>query len=176
MKKISKLLFLTLLIVSCQPNNNKLVDDQPKPSIETVIDTTPRITGIGGIFFKAENPDQVKAWYNENLGLKVDDFGAPFEFRNANRPDETNYLNWDAFVDTTSYFNPSEKQFMINYRVQNLEGLVRKLKQNGVTIVDEMVTVEYGKFIHMMDLEGNKIELWEPVDSVLTQLGRDANK
>ncbi|MEL7121228.1 MAG: VOC family protein [Bacteroidota bacterium] len=176
MKKIYILVFITLWIISCNTRPSNQTDEQTAPILEKAIDTTPKITGIGGIFFKAENPDQVKEWYNKNLGLKVDDFGAPFEFRNANRPDETNYLNWDAFVDSTSYFNPSQKQFMINYRVQNLEGLVRNLKQNGVTILDEMVTVEYGKFIHIMDLEGNKIELWEPVDSVLMQLGRDANK
>ena len=118
----------------------------------------------------------MQLWYGENLGMKVDDFGAPFEFRNANNPEESNFLNWDAFPDTTSYFAPSEKEFMINYRVQNIEGMVKKLEANGATILDEIVSYPYGKFVHLLDLEGNKIELWEPVDSVLAEMGREANK
>ena len=139
-------------------------------------DNTPRVTGIGGIFFKSQDPQKTKEWYSSNLGLNTDDFGSPFEFRNANNPGEVNYLNWDAFPDSTSTFAPSEKQFMINYRVQNIEQLVNNLEANGVVIVDELATYEYGKFIHIMDLEGNKIELWEPVDSVLSKMGRVTNK
>ncbi|MDT0605619.1 VOC family protein [Croceitalea rosinachiae] len=137
---------------------------------------TPKVTGIGGIFFKSENPQQVKDWYGKNLELAVGPNGAPFEFRNAHRPDEINYLNWDAFPDSTEYFNPSKKQFMINYRVQNIEGLVANLKQDGVTIVDEITEYPYGKFVHIMDPEGNKIELWEPIDSFLTGLGGETTK
>ena len=74
-------------------------------------------------------------------------------------------------MEKTRYFDPSEKQFMINYRVQNMEGLVRKLRNNGVTIVDSIAVYDYGKFIHIMDPDGNKIELWEPVDSVFTKKG-----
>ncbi|MEM9929374.1 MAG: VOC family protein, partial [Bacteroidota bacterium] len=136
----------------------------------------PKVTGIGGIFYKSQDPAAAKAWYGDNLGMAVDDFGAPFEFRNAHRPEEKNYLNWDAFPDTTSYFNPSASSFMINYRVQNIEGLVDKLKEKKVTILDEIVTYPYGKFVHILDLEGNKIELWEPVDSVLETMGRETTK
>ena len=139
-------------------------------------DTLPKVTGIGGIFFKSQNPSEIKQWYGDNLGLAVDQFGSPFEFRNAHPPHKVNYLNWDAFPDTTSYFSPSEKAFMINYRVQNLDGLVRKLKQNEVTIIDEIKEYSYGKFVHIIDPEGNKIELWEPVDSVLTQFQRKTTK
>ena len=85
-------------------------------------------------------------------------------------------MNWDVFQDSTDYFDPSKKEFMINYRVQNIEGLVGKLKNNGVTIVDEIVTYDYGKFVHILDSDGNKIELWEPVDSVLTKMGRQTTK
>ena len=176
MNALPKLLVLTILLISCeQPQSIKdqhLIEEKTTSEL----DTTPRVTGIGGIFFKAKKPDQVKSWYHENLGLATDDFGAPFEFRNAHRPEEKNYLNWDPFADTTHYFAPSEKDFMINYRVHNLEGLVAKLKKNGVTILDEVATFNYGKFIHIMDPEGNKIELWEPVDSVLTQFGRTTTK
>jgi len=172
------LLVLTILLISCETNTSTTTtaDEETPKNTAPAIDTTPRVTGIGGLFFKAKDPKAVKKWYSENLGMATDDFGAPFESRNANRPDEVNYLNWDPFVDTTSYFNPSEKPFMINYRVQNIEGLVAKLKQNGVTILDEITTYDYGKFVHIMDLEGNKIELWEPVDSVLTTFGRATNK
>jgi len=139
-------------------------------------DTTPKVTGIGGIFFRTKDPDKTKNWYGENLGLAITEYGSSFEFRNANRPDEINYLQWSPFDEKTDYFDPSKKEFMINYRVQNIEGLVRKLRENGVTIVDEIESYDYGKFVHIMDPEGNKIELWEPVDSVFTQMGGETTK
>lgn len=139
-------------------------------------DTIPKVTGIGGIFFRTKDPTKTKEWYGENLGLAISQYGSSFEFRNANRPDEINYLQWSPFEEGTDYFDPSDKEFMINYRVQNMEGLVRKLRENGVTIVDEIVEYEYGKFVHIMDPEGNKIELWEPVDSVFTEMGGPTTK
>lgn len=129
-----------------------------------------KVTGIGGIFFKTENPDKMKAWYSKNLGLVTDEYGSPFEFRNANNPDEINYLQWSPFSQETKYFEPSKKDFMINYRVENLLELVAELKKDGVEIVDDVEEFEYGKFIHIMDPEGNKIELWEPVDQVFTDM------
>lgn len=125
-------------------------------------DTTPRVTGIGGIFFFSDNPKEAREWYAKNLGLEVNDWGSTFESRNINRPEEINSLQWSPFEKGSEYFAPSKKEFMINYRVQNLEGLVKKLRDNGVTIVDEIQSFDYGKFIHIMDAEGNKIELWEP--------------
>jgi predicted enzyme related to lactoylglutathione lyase len=139
---------------------------------ETIMnDTTPKVTGIGGIFFRSKNPKEIREWYGKNLGLAIDDFGSPFEFRNANKPKEINYLRWSPFDEASDYFAPSEKEFMINYRVQNLEDLVKKLRENGVNIVDDIEEFEYGKFVHIMDPEGNKIELWEPVDSFFTKMG-----
>ena len=176
MKPLFYLLFTIQLLVNCSSEKSNQATTSETLMQTSAVDTIPRVTGIGGIFFKAKDPKAVKEWYSANLGMKVDNFGAPFEFRNANRPEEVNYLNWDAFVDSTNYFSPSEREFMINYRVQNLEGLVAKLKANGVTIVDEIATYEYGKFVHIIDLEGTKIELWEPVDSVLSQMGRKTNK
>jgi len=137
---------------------------------------TPKVTGIGGIFFRCKSTDKVKKWYSEQLGLAVNQWGASFEFRNAHRPDEINYLQWSPFTEDTDYFNPSEKQFMINYRVQNIEGLIEKLKANGVTIIDKIEEYDYGKFVHIMDPEGNKIELWEPIDKVFTQMGGETTK
>jgi predicted enzyme related to lactoylglutathione lyase len=127
-----------------------------------------KVQGIGGIFFKCENPQKVKDWYSDNLGLVTDEYGSLFEFRNAD-DQQKNYLQWSPFDAGTTYFKPSKKEFMINYRVGDLEKLVKDLKKNGVTILDEIETYEYGKFIHIMDPEGNKIELWEPVDEVFTQ-------
>lgn len=126
-------------------------------------DLIPKVTGIGGIFFFSDNPEESKEWYAKNLGLETNEWGSTFESRNVNRPDEINYLQWTPFQSGSDYFAPSKKEFMINYRVQNIEGLVRKIRENGVTIVDEIETFEYGKFIHIMDSEGNKIELWEPI-------------
>ena len=142
----------------------------------TMSDTTPKVTGIGGIFFRTSDPEKIKEWYGKNLGLAIDPWGSAFEFRNANRPDEINYLRWSPFSDTTDYFQPSSKEFMINYRVQNIEGLVKKLKQEGVTVLDGIETYDYGKFVHIMDPDGNKIELWEPVDSVFTKMGGPTTK
>lgn len=138
--------------------------------------TTPKVTGIGGVFFFSDNPDAIKEWYGKNLGLAISQYGSSFEFRNANRPEEINYLQWSPFKKGSKYFAPSKKEFMINYRVQNIEDLVKKLKKNGVTIVDEIETFDYGKFVHIMDPEGNKIELWEPVDSVFTEMGGETTK
>ena len=137
---------------------------------------TPKVTGIGGIFFKSKDPKASREWYSKNLGLAVNEYGSPFEFRNAHEPEEINYLNWNPFEENTDYFQPSEKEFMINYRVQNIEDLVSNLSANGVQVVDEITEYEYGKFVHIMDLEGNKIELWEPIDSALTKLGAPTTK
>lgn len=139
-------------------------------------DTTPKVTGIGGIFFFSEDPVKAREWYAENLGLEVNDYGSSFEFRNAHRPEEINYLQWSPFKKGSDYMAPSKKEFMINYRVQYIEALVEKLRANGVTIVDSIETFDYGKFVHIMDHEDNKIELWEPVDSVFTAMGGETTK
>ena len=144
------------------------MEEQKKETTNTVStnDTTPKVTGIGGIFFFSDNPEETREWYAKNLGLEINDWGSSsFEFRNVNKPEEINSLQWCPFKKGSEYFAPSKKEFMINYRVQNIEVLVDKLKENGVTIVDEIETVEYGKFVHIMDSEGNKIELWEPIDA-----------
>ncbi len=123
-----------------------------------------KVTGIGGIFFKCKDPDKVKAWYKEHLGLNTDQYGATFEWRHADNANQKGYSQWSPFTETTKYFEPSTREFMINYRVENLEAIVEELKKGGVTILDKIEVYEYGKFVHIMDLEGNKIELWEPQD------------
>jgi predicted enzyme related to lactoylglutathione lyase len=124
-----------------------------------------RVTGIGGIFFKCEEPDKLKNWYKEHLGLDTHAYGASFEWRDAADSSKKGTTEWSPFAETTTYFAPSTKGFMINYRVENLVALVALLKAEGVTILDEIATYEYGKFVHIIDLEGNKIELWEPIDA-----------
>lgn len=125
-------------------------------------DTRPKVTGIGGIFFFTENPKETSAWYKAYLGLDTNDYGSTFEFRNIDRPEEINQLQWSPFKAGSEYFAPSKKEFMINYHVQHIEELVKNLKEKGVTVLDDIATYEYGKFVHIMDPEGNKIELWEP--------------
>jgi len=123
-----------------------------------------RVTGIGGVFFKCKDPNAVREWYKTHLGLDTNEYGATFEWREENAPNKKGATQWSPFEETTPYFEPSKKEFMINYRVENLEELVAQLKKEGVTIVDEIETYDYGKFVHIVDLEGNKIELWEPSD------------
>ena len=124
-----------------------------------------KVTGIGGIFFKCKDPEKVKEWYKTHLGLNTDKYGTSFESRQSGNPNQKEFLQWSPFPDSTEYFKPSEKEFMINYRVENLEKLVEELKTSDVTILDEIESYDYGKFVHIMDIEDNKIELWEPIDS-----------
>jgi predicted enzyme related to lactoylglutathione lyase len=130
-----------------------------------------KVTGIGGIFFKCNDPKKIREWYETNLGLKTTDYGAVFEWRQGADTTKKGFTQWSPFTDKTKYFEPSTKDFMINYRVENLESLIDELKKNSVTVVDSIETVEYGKFVHIMDIEGNKIELWEPNDLEFEKLG-----
>jgi predicted enzyme related to lactoylglutathione lyase len=180
MIKFLNIFSIILVLTGCNAAIQDQEEKKPENNVEkeqtAKNDTTPKVTGIGGIFFYADNPAETLEWYGENLGFALDAYGSPFEFRNANRPDEINYLRWSLFPEETNQFKPSEKKFMINYRVQNMEGLVRKLKANGVTILDSIQSYEYGKFVHIMDPEGNKIELWEPIDSFFTEMGGETTK
>ncbi len=130
-----------------------------------------RVTGIGGIFFKCKNPKIVREWYSKHLGLNTNDYGAVFEWRQGVDTTKKGFLQWSPFNEKTKYFEPSSKEFMINYRVENLNNLLTQLKNDNVVIVDSVQSVEYGKFVHIMDIEGNKIELWEPDDLEFEKLG-----
>jgi predicted enzyme related to lactoylglutathione lyase len=121
-----------------------------------------RVTGIGGIFFKCKDPEKIKQWYKTHLGFDLEPYGTKFELQQGTDSTNKGYTVWSPFSDNTKYFEPSSKDFMINYRVDNLEMLVQELKKEGVTVLDEIDDSEYGKFIHILDIEGNKIELWEP--------------
>lgn len=125
-----------------------------------------RVTGIGGIFFKSEDPQKVKDWYKKHLGFETTEWGCSFFWKEVNNPDAKTpaRTEWSPFKNDTEYFQPSEKPFMFNYRVENLAELLKVLKEEGVQIVGGMEEYPYGKFGWIMDPEGNKIELWEPVD------------
>jgi predicted enzyme related to lactoylglutathione lyase len=122
-----------------------------------------RVTGIGGIFFKCQDPEKIKQWYKTHLGLDMDQYGAKFMWQQEGDPARKGYTLWTPFSDKTKYFEPSSSDFMINYTVENLEALVAELKKEGVKVLDEIETYDYGKFVHILDIEGNKIELWEPL-------------
>jgi predicted enzyme related to lactoylglutathione lyase len=133
--------------------------------ILTTKENTPiKVTGIGGIFFKCKNPKLITAWYQKHLGLSTNDYGATFNWYEGADSTKKAQTQWAPFAEKSKYFEPSKKDFMINYRVANLANLVKDLKQEGVTILDTMETYDYGKFIHILDAEGNKLQLWEPID------------
>lgn len=121
-----------------------------------------RVTGIGGLFFKTTNPKATKDWYQKHLGFDVDQWGCTFWWKDK----EGNKCStqWSPFAKDTDYFKPSTKDFMFNYRVENLKKLLEVLKEEGVTIIGEIQTFEYGKFGYIIDNDGNKVELWEPKD------------
>lgn len=150
------------------------MDNSKDPSLE--IDETPRITGIGGVFFKCEDPEKVKNWYKDHLGFDTDQYGTSFEWRQAEDSSKKGFTQWSPFDSDTKYFDPSTKQFMINYRVKNIERFLTKLQEEGVTILDKIETYDYGKFVHIMDVEGNKIELWEPIDSEFDKIAEAMTK
>ena len=135
--------------------------------------TGKKVSGIGGIFFKCKDVAKMKEWYQKNLGIKTDQYGATFVSRDYDQPSKSSYLQWSPFDKESSYFLPSQKDYMINYRVENIELLVKELKESGVMVCDDIETYGYGKFVHIMDPEGNKIELWEPVDEVFDKYFED---
>ncbi len=159
MKKVSLIvLVITASFVSGFALRTILTDQNKKTT------KMKKVTGIGGIFFKCKDPKKMTAWYQTNLGLNTNPYGATFEWYEGADSTKKAQTQWTPFSETTKYFEPSTKDFMINYRVENLVTLVEELKKNGVTIVDTIETFDYGKFIHILDAEGNKIQLWEPID------------
>jgi catechol 2,3-dioxygenase-like lactoylglutathione lyase family enzyme len=134
-------------------------------TIITTNTTIKKVTGIGGIFFKCKDPKKMTEWDKNHLGLNTNPYGgATFDWYEGADSTKKGQTQWQPFAETTKYFAPSTKDFMINYRVENLEALVDELKKNGVTIVDAIENVDYGKFVHILDGEGNKVQLWEPKD------------
>ncbi|GHN00359.1 glyoxalase [Cytophagales bacterium WSM2-2] len=125
-----------------------------------------RVTGLGGVFFKSDDAKKLREWYGKHLGLPVTEWGATFEWIDPDHKDAKTPATtaWSTFAKDTKYFEPSQKPFMFNYRVENLVELLKVLKEEGVEIVGEIQEFSYGKFGWILDPEGNKIELWEPKD------------
>lgn len=120
-----------------------------------------RVTGLGGVFFKSDDNKKLYQWYKKHLDINFTDWGGHFKWRDLNE-DKVCYTAWSIFKEDTKYLDPSTKGMMINYRVDNLEALMKILEEEGVQIVGDMEVSEYGKFGWVMDPDGNKIELWEP--------------
>ena len=122
-----------------------------------------RVTGIGGIFFKSENPQQLYGWYVKHLGIPLESHGQAATFHWLD-PEKRNkgMTVWSIFPHDTKYFSPGRASFMINYRVEDLDALLTALKQEGVEIDPKREEYEYGRFAWILDPEGNRIELWEP--------------
>lgn len=123
-----------------------------------------RVIGIGGMFFKADNPKTLARWYKNHLGLPIDESFGGFAFRwdkDNQRPDK-GYTIWSPFKRDTSYLEPSDKDFMFNFIVEDLENLLQALDSEGIEQVGEMEDTEFGKFAWIIDPEDNKVELWEP--------------
>lgn len=121
------------------------------------------IIGIGGIFLKFEDPKKMREWYSSVLGMTTNAYGVLFEFNDKSVPTK-GQLQLGTFEASTDYFGKSSQQSMINFRVDELEAYAEVLEEKGVTIVDTLESYSYGKFLHIEDPEGNRIELWEPVN------------
>ncbi len=120
------------------------------------------ITGIGGIFVKSKDGDALRKWYQKHLEIPSDEYGATFKIRDHANPEKEGYTVWAPFKADSEYFDPSEKDFMINFRVSDLDGHLKKLKSEGIEQVGKMAEYDFGRFAWIIDPEGTKIELWEP--------------
>ena len=134
-----------------------------------------RVIGIGGVFFKTKNPQHTREWYALHLGIVSDQYGATFEWRKADAPDKKGFTAWSPFAESTQYFQPSESELMVNYRVENLEALLEVLRTEGVQIVGDMEVHDYGKFAWILDPDGRKVELWEANDDVFETILQTVN-
>jgi predicted enzyme related to lactoylglutathione lyase len=124
--------------------------------------STGRILGIGGIFFKSSNQDQLSSWYREKIGIDHDQYGATFKWRSMDEPAKENLTVWSIFPTSSDYFAPSTAAFMVNYIVDDLDALLDKMRAGGVEIDPKREDFDYGRFAWVYDPDGNKIELWEP--------------
>jgi len=122
-----------------------------------------KVTGIGGVFFKCRDPKGLAAWYRDHLGIEPADHGsAVFRWREHDDPDREGFTVWGPFGSDTTYFDPSDKPFMINLRVDDLDGMLAKLREAGVDVDEKVEEHDYGRFGWFLDPEGVRVELWEP--------------
>lgn len=130
-----------------------------------------RATGIGGIFFKVDDPAATREWYRRHLGLTTDDYGTSFEWHHADAPERKGFSLWSPFSRDSDYF---DAPYMINLRVENLDALLARLRADGVRVLGEIETQDYGRFVHIEDGNGARIELWEPIDDAYDRMIGDA--
>ena len=122
-----------------------------------------RVTGIGGIFIKSANPQRLREWYREHLGIEFEEWGGlAFSWKSDDNPSGTGTTVWNVFDGASNYFEPGRSSFMVNYRVADLRGLIAALRAEGCQVMDKVDESEYGKFDWVVDPDGNKVELWEP--------------
>jgi catechol 2,3-dioxygenase-like lactoylglutathione lyase family enzyme len=147
-----------LLISAFSKGGQEVQSPQPEKSKPPV----GRILGIGGVFFKSANRDQMREWYSKHLGLADKGGGAMLPWREHDDPQKEHVTVWTVFPNSTDYFDPSHAPFMVNYIVDDLDALLDRLKHEGVKIDAKRMNESYGRFAWIYDLDGNKIELWQP--------------
>src|SRR5579859_3461803 len=153
-----------LLISICLKGGQEVQSPQPEKSKPPVkIEQRGRILGIGGVFFKSANRDQMREWYSKHLGLADKGQGVMLPWREHDDPQKEHVTVWTVFPTSTKYFDPSQASFMVNYIVDDLDALLDRLKQEGVKIDAKRMDESYGRFAWIYDLDGNKIELWQPL-------------
>lgn len=153
MKKIQLLIIAMMAFQTASAQNGKTMDTSEEM----------KVTGIGGIMFKSKDPKATRKWYEGNLGIKDDPNGHLFEWIDKNDSTKTGVTVWSPMPADTEYLGQPDQQFMINYRVKNLEQLAKELQRNGVTLLDKIENYEgLGKFLHILDIDGRRVELWEP--------------
>ncbi|MCB2222454.1 MAG: VOC family protein [Bacteroidetes bacterium] len=123
-----------------------------------------KVTGLGGVFFKSKDPEALKKWYENNLGLPCDQHGHLFEWLQTDAPTKKGFTQFGVFNSDTEYMQPSQKDYMINFRVDDVVIMIERLKKAGMKVIGDIDTYSYGKFAWVMDPDGNKVELWEPID------------
>jgi catechol 2,3-dioxygenase-like lactoylglutathione lyase family enzyme len=118
-----------------------------------------KVLGIGGVFVKSKDPDALRAWYRDVLGFEIHDWGGA-QLWNQSK----SFGLWSPFSLETDYFEPSTKEFMVNFRVDNLDGLLAMLRERGARVLDRHEETDDGKFGYVVDPEGTLLELWEPAN------------
>ena len=138
----------------------------------TAVGEEGKVNGIGGVFFKSADPKALCRWYDKHLGTRFgDNEFTTFRFRQRDNKEHIGSLTFSAFKSTSEYFAPSVKDYMFNFRVNNLDIMLQRLKEEGVYVFEKTENFDYGKFGWIMDPEGNKIELWEPKNEELFEAG-----
>ena len=121
-----------------------------------------KVTGIGGVFIKAKDPEKLYSWYGKYLGIQKGEFGAVFHWRELDRDKPVGKTTWALFPQNTKYFGAADNTFMVNYRVDNLDAILKNLEADGIQIQGRQ-DADYGRFAWVIDPEGHRIELWEPL-------------